>query len=72
MGTVAEWPVSVSILTQYGDSDCCVSGFMRHTPYRATKVAGKDPSAFSASHRSRTRCGELVEARRAQLATNQP
>jgi hypothetical protein len=32
MGTVADWPVSVSILTQYGDSDGCVSGFMRHTP----------------------------------------
>jgi hypothetical protein len=33
MGTVADWPVSVSILTQYGDSDCCVSGFMRDTPF---------------------------------------
>src|ERR1700676_5115619 len=30
MGTVEDWPVPVSILTQYGDSDCCVSGVMRH------------------------------------------
>src|SRR4051812_7624091 len=27
-----------------GDSDCCVSGFMRHTLYGVTKVACKDAS----------------------------
>jgi hypothetical protein len=41
MGTVEDWPVAVSILTQYGDSDCCVSGVMRHPLAGATKVAGK-------------------------------
>jgi hypothetical protein len=31
MGTVVDLPVAVSILTQYGDSDGCVSGVMRHS-----------------------------------------
>jgi hypothetical protein len=47
MGTVEDWPVSVSILTQYGDSDCCISGVMRHTPFRMTKMAGKNLSILA-------------------------
>src|SRR5207248_1597032 len=31
MGTLADWPVEVSIFTKYGYSGCCVSAFMRNT-----------------------------------------
>jgi hypothetical protein len=41
MGTVVDLPVAVSIFTEYGDSDCCVSGVMGHSSFPIEKSAEK-------------------------------
>jgi hypothetical protein len=57
MGTVEDWPVSVSILTQYGDSFCCVSGVMRYPRFWNDESGRdknlKDSSSFSSKARWR-------------------
>src|SRR5437588_6285895 len=37
MGTLADWPVEVSIFTKYGYSACCASTFMQNTSLKRRK-----------------------------------
>jgi hypothetical protein len=46
-GIVEDLPLWVSILTQYGDSNCCVSEAMRHPFSGVTKVADKISSILA-------------------------
>jgi hypothetical protein len=56
-------------LKQYGNSDCCASGFMRHAPSWSDESGRQRSRHFSAPRGSGARYGELVGAS-AQFAIN--